>query len=52
MYQLQIVSHDETDIHDVGKPRESLRRVERTEEGANINLDHERYHTRIVEVDA
>jgi hypothetical protein len=35
--------------HAIG-PMASLRGAERTERGANINLNHERFFTRIVEV--
>ena len=52
MYQLQIVAHDdENDLHVIAT-KESERQLERAEQGANINLDHERYFTRIIEVDA
>jgi len=36
-------------VHSVGCGRCSLRRAEKVERGMNINLDHERFFTEIVE---
>lgn len=48
-YEVLIVKYGTEETVEVMGPM-SLRRAERVDDGANINLDHENFYTKIVEV--
>lgn len=50
-YQLLIRSYDDPDYQHLIAEREVKAQLDRIEDGANINLNHEKFFTEIVEVD-
>jgi hypothetical protein len=49
-YQLVIRSYTDEEFCSVIATRDTERELERTEDGANINLNHDEYYTAIEEV--
>ena len=50
-YELVILSHDDPSYRHVISKRGTERELVKTEDGVNINLNHEKYCTFIEEVD-
>lgn len=49
-HRVEIVSYETGEVVKEFKPVSSERRAEKLDNGVNINLNHEKYFTRIVEV--
>jgi uncharacterized FlaG/YvyC family protein len=49
-YVVQVIESDTGKIEKEFKPQHSMRAAERLEDGVRINLNHEKYHTRIEKV--